>query len=252
MPFTVLFLLLFFILHVSTAVCAEPDLVYKVEDMDNVSCRSDIIYKESGNMDLKMDIYYSLDSDSRKTETVILIHGVGPVRSYKDTAGFNSWGRLLAAKGLNAITFNWRPGRSSGDVSDLIEFVYENQDSLKINGNKLNVFAFSAGVKECIPEVLKTGHGIIESIVVYYGELDDNILNDEMNNSVPPMLIVMAANDRIISPACNDDFVRRARKMGYKISYQIHKTGGHGFELLNDNSETSKIIEETIRFIKQN
>ncbi|MEC9488247.1 MAG: hypothetical protein UMV23_02035 [Halanaerobium sp.] len=197
-----------------------------------------------------MDIYYPPGKDTLEAKTIILVHGSGPSSSYKDTAAYQSWGRLLAVKGFNAITFNWRPGESPEDVGDLITFVRKNHERLRISGDRLNIIAFSAGVKESIPEVLKANEGFVQSISIYYGELDDSILGSELEQRLPEnIFIAMAASDYYVNPECNEDFVAAARDRGFQVIYLIHKSGRHGFDVYTDNQETRDIIDRTISFI---
>jgi acetyl esterase/lipase len=230
-----------------------PDLVYKCPGMDKVEVKKDIVYKVDNDRKLKMDIYYPLGiKDASKNHTVILVHGSGPVESFKDTDVYMSWGRAVASKGFTAVTFNWRPNVSTNDVSDLMKYVRDNAEELKINGNSITVFAFSAGVKEGIKEAALSNTGYLKSIVVYYGELDSSILSTAFASGLPPMFIAMGALDYTIPASSNDKFISDFKASGGKVTYMAHSKGGHGFDVLNDDKETYDIIEKTLQFIKDN
>lgn len=232
---------------------STPNLVYSCIGMDKVVVVKDIVYKTDHNKDLKMDVYYPFDkNDAYRDHTVILVHGSGPLESYKDTAVYSSWGRVIAANGFTVVVFNWRPLMQTGDVEDLIKYVRYNAGSLKINSENISIFAFSAGVKEGVSEALKTDTGFLESIVAYYGEVDPSILTSERNSKLPPMFIAMAANDTIIPSAVNDKFIEEAKKGGAEIVSITHSTGLHGFDVTNNDEETKNIIEKTLKFLKDN
>jgi len=229
------------------------DLVYKHPDMGKVETKKDVVYKTDNGKELMLDIYYPLgNEDASKAHVVVLIHGKAPTQSLKDTDLYNSWGRAIAANGLAAVTFNWRPSVSPEDVSDLIRYIRENAKELGINGNSISVFAFSAGVKEGIKEALKVNTGFIDSVIAYYGEVDSVVLENDQITGLPPIFIAMAQNDNIIPVNINNDFIEQAKASGCQITYMVHSNGKHGFELYNDDDETRNIIEKTIEFIKEN
>lgn len=227
------------------------DLVYKAPGMEQVDIKRDIVYKADKDMDLKMDIYYPLGEKPSSTgHTVILVHGSGPVNSFKDTEVYKSWGKAIAANGLTAVTFNWRPSVSTDDVKDLIRYVRDNAGDLKINGDSITIFAFSAGANEGVKEAALINTGFLKSIVVYYGKLDNSILSTVTNSKLPPIFIAMGALDSTIPAGSNDKFISEARDMGCEIISVVHSKGIHGFDVFNNDEESYDIIEKTIKFIK--
>ena len=250
--FFVYILVLGFFVIFSGTCQAGTDLVYQQANMDEVKVRRNITYKTEQGKGLMLDVYYSLEkAPATKGHTVVLVHGRGPESSYKDTALYNSWGRLMAVNGFNAVTFNWRPGYSPDDITDLSTYIRANAEELKINGNSISFFVFSLGVKDGVREALLADQGFIKSIIVYYGRIDQSILELIPNKEFPPFLIVMAAKDRMIPVNANDDFINQLKKRGSRIEKIVHSSGQHGFELYNDNQETYEIIEKTIEFIKK-
>ena len=86
-------------------------VVYKVPGMDRVSVRRDIVYK-SGDPRLKMDVYAppGLAAGERRPAVLFIHGGTGPQTNPKDWGIFVSWGRLVAASGMAAVTFTHRLG----------------------------------------------------------------------------------------------------------------------------------------------
>lgn len=229
------------------------NLVYKHPDMEKVGTKRDIVYKTVIDKKLKLDVYYPLGVvDSSKAHTVVLVHGIGPIESFKDTDVYQSWGRVIAANGFNAVTFNWRPSVTQDDVSDLIKYIRENSKDLKINPDSMSIFAFSAGVKEGVKEAILINTGFVKNIIAYYGQLDTSVLKEDSNTNLPPMFIAMAALDTTVPPGINDSFIKQAEALGCKITYVTHSKAGHGFDVFNDDRETYDIIEKSIAFIKDN
>ena len=211
--FFVYILVLGFFVIFSGTCQAGTDLVYQQANMDEVKVRRNITYKTEQGKGLMLDVYYSLEkAPATKGHTVVLVHGRGPESSYKDTALYNSWGRLMAVNGFNAVTFNWRPGHSPDDITDLSTYIRANAEELKINGNSISFFVFSLGVKDGVREALLADQGFIKSIIVYYGRIDQSILELITDKEFPPFLIVMAAKDRMIPVNANDDFINQLKK----------------------------------------
>ncbi len=77
------------------------------------------------------------------------MHGLGPaelVKHIKDSGQYVSWGQLIAASGLIAVTFNHRsPDEHSsladvgGDVDELVEYVREYSGELQVDKERLAI-----------------------------------------------------------------------------------------------------------------
>jgi hypothetical protein len=88
-------------------------VVYSLPGMSEVKVRRDIVYKRAGDEELKMDVYTPPSATpGAKLHAVVLIHGgyLPPnlLTPIKDAGQYTSYGRLLAAAGFAAITFNHR------------------------------------------------------------------------------------------------------------------------------------------------
>ena len=108
------------------------DLFYRCPNMDAVEKRQDVVYKTINEKLLKLDVYYSINTNLSNIPTVIVVHGSSSIEDIKDIKLFQSWGKVLAASGFNTVVFNWRPETNPEDIKDLIYFILDNSDELKL------------------------------------------------------------------------------------------------------------------------
>ncbi|HET7452542.1 MAG TPA: hypothetical protein VFL12_07360, partial [Thermoanaerobaculia bacterium] len=101
------------------------EIVHRVPGMDAVSVERDRTYSVVDGDPLTMDVYRPAGAGAGgRLPTVLMVHG-GPVPKLgaKNMGVFTSYGRLLAASGFAAVTFNHRflaPDRlldAAGDVA---------------------------------------------------------------------------------------------------------------------------------------
>lgn len=227
------------------------DLLYKCPNMDKVKKRQDVIYKAIDEKLLKLDVYYSTNSNLSHIPTVVVVHGSSSIEDIKDMELFQSWGKVLAASGFNTVVFNWRPEENSEDIKDLIYFLLNNSNELNLNISNISIFAFSSGVEIGIKNVMEINTGFINKIITYYGKLDSCILEMINTSSLPKFFIAMGFSDDVYPYDCNDSFISEARDLGCEVEFILHSKGEHGFEVFNEGEETNRIIEQTIKFIEK-
>lgn len=252
----------------------KKELLYEVDGLNKLT--KDIIYKTVDDKNLKMDIYKPINLEPEdKLPVVVFVHGEGPelfIRDAKDWGVYTGYGKLLSSKGFVAVTFNHRYAGSSyknikdisKDVTDAVDYIKNNADQYNIDVDRICVWSFSLGG---LYSSLFLKENRAKCVVSYYGLLDvyskvkkeedtyqeftpRNYLKDVKNTAI---LVVKAEKDRI--KAINksiDNFIEAAKE--YKVNYQyiVHKTGGHSFDVLNDNEETREVIGQTIKFIEEN
>ena len=227
------------------------DLLYNCPTMDVVEKRQDVVYKVIDEKLLKLDVYYSNNTNLLSIPTVVVIHGSSTMEDIKDIKLFQSWGRVLAASGFNTVIFNWRPEESPDDIKDLIYFLLGNSNELQLNISNLNIFAFSSGVEIGVKNIMEINTGFINKIITYYGKLDSSIIKMINKSCLPKFLIAMGSLDDVYSTDCNDNFIKEVRNLGCEVEFILHSKGEHGFEAYNEGEETNRIIEETIKFIEK-
>ena len=85
-------------------------------------------------------------------------------------------------------------------------------------------------------------------MILYYGKIDKNIKVAKCNDM--KFLIALGKKDDIYSTDCNDWFVEKSKENNYNVELLIHPNGVYGFDFINRDSDTKKIIDKTLDFIK--
>lgn len=258
----------------------KKKLLYDIDESKGINIIKDSVYKQIGTNNLLMDIYTPEKSDPKaKLPVVIFVHGEGPeifIKDAKDGGLYSNYGKLLSSMGYAAITFN-HPRASSNfskinevskDILDAVEHVRKNAELWNIDVNRICVWTFSlGGIYTGL--FLNNNEKKVKCLISYYGLLDiyakiskhDDMYEkftpeeylSNLNSNECSILIVKAAKDK--TEAVNksiDKFIQEAEANSIKYDYVIHNTGGHAFDVMNDNNETRNVIRKTLEFIKEN
>jgi dienelactone hydrolase len=219
--------------------------------MDRVSIRKDIPYKASKEAPYLMDIFTPAGAvTSEGFPAVILIHGSASAATrFKDSRAITSWGRLLAASGVAAVSFNWDCPRSS-DVDDLLRRVRNDAKQLGIDRQRLCLFAFSGGASESVRAALRNGPNGVRCVVSYYGDMRraTREIAGVQSAKIPPVLVAKGGRDDLVPAEWIDGFVTRARDKGVSVTTLVHPSGAHAFDLHVD-PQSREIVRQTVDFI---
>ena len=104
---------------------------------------------------------------------VLFVHGRTGAASPKDWGQYVGWGQLAAASGLAGVTFNHQDDLN--DITAAIRYVRANGSRLGIDGKRLCVASYSAGVHPTLLTALKKSAGRLRCAVAYYGWLDASL-----------------------------------------------------------------------------
>jgi acetyl esterase/lipase len=208
----------------------------------------DLPYKPGLGLDV-----YRPPRASRRLPAVLFVHGAGRgAESPKATGVFVGWGQLAAASGLAGVTFDHRD--DPADVAAAVRYVRRNASRLGIDGSRICVAGFSAGVQLALLPALQGKLGALRCTVGYYGplhaELEQLSPLAHLRRDAPPMLIAKAARD---NPAINrsiDDYVARAREVGARVTLVVQPTGRHGFETTKD-AKSRAVMRRTLAFLRE-
>lgn len=264
-----------------TKAIKSKNLIYDLENGNEIKSIKDIVYKSVPGKPLLMDVYQPVNADkNRKVPAVIMIHGDGSesyIRDAKDWAMFRQYGRLIAGNGLACVTFNHRAGgmvsgynkikEASEDVLNLVDHVRRNADAWNIDENRICIWGFSSG-SIYLSLFLGSMPEYVKCIVSYYGLLDakawtkkneavlkryypENYLSSGSIGKAN-LMVVKAGRDTKCILKSIDSFIDAARSNRIEFSYIIHPNGKHSFDIMNDDEETRKIIGRTLDFVKQN
>ena len=182
----------------------------------------------------------------------------------------------MAASGLVGVTFNHRYHaltdleQSDQDILAAIGYVREHSASFHLDPDCLCLWVFSGG-GPFLHIALRDKPDFVTCAVAYYAALDlprsesteglDDVtfekfalashLDPDAFTRVP-LFVARAGLDR---PALNqriDLFVRKAIEANAALDFMNHPRGQHGFDVLDDDARSRRIIASTIAFIKAN
>jgi acetyl esterase/lipase len=254
-------------------------VVYRVPGMDAVHVRRNVVYRTVGETRLELDVYSPPDAAAGgRRPTVILIHGgpVPPGTRAKDWAVFVSYGRILAASGFTAVSFNHRfhgPGAladAAGDVAAAVAHVRGHAEELGVDPDRIALWAFSGG-GPFLSAPLREQWPFVRAVVAYYAALDLQVpppgaasgITDDTRREfsplrflavagekTPPLFVARAGRDNPWLNASIDRFVQEALARNAALELMTHPTGQHGFDILDDDDRSREIIGRTLDFLK--
>lgn len=251
-------------------------LAYSLPDMGKVVVQN-VEYHTVGDTPLMMDIYYppNIEADAC-LPVVVFIMGYADSAArrlvgspLKDSQQITSWGRLTAASGLVAVTYQTK---QSDDVKVLAKYIRENGASLNMDSDRIGIWSCSANSPTAVSFAMQVDRRYLKCAVFYYGHMltPDDRFREEINGlcaprgcyaaelkDVPhlrkdlPLLIVRAGRDEV--PLVNesiDHFVSMATASDVPSTHVDYQDGVHAFDLQQKNERSSQIIEQTVAFFR--
>jgi len=253
-------------------------LVYGIPGMENIEVRQDIAYRTTDDGPLTMDVYYPPSGSRAPVPAAIFVIGYPDAgfRKHlgccaKEMALSKSWGQVVAASGIAAITYTNR--EPVEDTLALIQYVRDNAAALGIAGDRIGLWAGSGnsplalfvlmqGAKDFLrcavldcPCTLDIdgSTGIAEASKTYgfvnpcagksVDDLPDNI----------PLFIARAGQDQV--PHLNealDRFIAKALANNLPLTFANHATAPHAFEIFDDSPSSRELIRQMLGFMKFN
>lgn len=247
----------------------KREIVYKVPGSEAVEVHGDLTYGTGENPRL-LDLLCSPDQARRPLPVVLFIHGgVPPGVLPKDWGVFTSWGRLIAASGLAAVTFNHslsfpysEESLESGanDIDQVIAWVREHAPRFNLDAGRVALVAFSAGgpllsrpLREP-PECIRCVAGIYPYLGNPLGTASAEKFSAltalaSPSPKMPPIFLARAGRDMPMLNAAIDEFVKQALSINANIELHNHPGGEHGFDILNDDATSREIIRRAVDFV---
>lgn len=245
--------------------------------MGEVVVKHNVKYQPTRDSTLSLDIYYPPNLKSRsKLPAVIFVFGYSDSKmiemtgsKLKDFGQYLSWGQLTAASGLIAITYE--TNQPSFDIHKLIRFIRQNATSLKIDKNRIGIWACSGNVPTALSVLMRGSRDFLKCAVFYYGFMLDwnnshivaeaarqvgfvypgeTMTIDDLPQTVP-IFIVRAGREQ--TPNLNetiDYFLNEAIARNLPITFVNYSEGQHAFDILDDTETSHKIIKQTLGFMQ--
>jgi hypothetical protein len=250
-------------------------VVYRIPGVNAVSIQRDVEYRTTEAGVLTMDLYHPPEPDAR-TPAVVIVAGFSDVGyeaftgcKFKDTEFNISWGQLMAASGLIAITYTNR--EPVADLQGLLQHVRRNAASLGVDENRIGVWASSGNVPLALSVLMQDDRNFLKCAALCYGftlDLDGStaiadaariwkFVNPGAGKSAAdlppdlPLFVARAGRDEF--PHLNetlDRFVANALACNLPITLVNHRTAPHAFDLLDDSEVSREIIRQILAFMR--
>ena len=248
-------------------------VVLTLPGMDEVAVRRDVELGSDGGRALTLDLYTPASArGGERRPAVIFVSGypddgfekmIGC--KFKETDGYTSWGRLIAASGMVAITYsNREPAR---DLAALLEYVRRDAASLGIDERRIALWAGSGSVPTALGLLMSEAAAPVRCAVLAYGVMLDVGSADEVERfgfaypcagksvaDLPaevPLFVLRAGRDT--TPGLNasiDRFVSAAVARNLPLTFANHATGPHAFDLLDDSDAARELVTQMIAFLR--
>ncbi|MDQ1524563.1 MAG: hypothetical protein QOE47_2487 [Pyrinomonadaceae bacterium] len=264
---------------------AQPDhiskktVVYRIHGMEQVKVRRDVAYRAHGGAAgaPTFDVYYPTCAESGARVPAVFVVAGFPDAGYEAIVGCKfkemgssvSWGQLLAASGVAAITYtNQEP---AADLDALLRHVRQDAAALGVDENRLGLWASSGNVPLALSALMREGGDRLKCAVLCYGYMLDvsgstrvagaagtwGFVNPCAGKSVDdlpedvPLFIARAGRDKI--PHLNetlDRFIADALRRNLPLTFTNHPTAPHAFDLFQDDEDSRRIIRQILTFIR--
>ena len=252
-------------------------VVYEIPGMDAVTIQHDVEYRKVDADALTVDVYYPAGAAAGSRIPAVVIVAGYPDRGYEKGVGCRfkdiemcvSWGRLLAASGLAAVTYaNQEP---VADLDALLHYLSRNAGALGIDESRIGVYAFSGCGPLGLSVLMGESRDYLKCAVLscaYVTDCDGStgtadaarqwgFVNPCAGTSVDdlppgvPLFIARAGHDAM--PGLNDAldrFIARALARNLPITFVNHASAPHAFEILDDSETSRKVIRQMLAFLR--
>ena len=266
-----------YFIYTFTKLTSTP-IYYPIPSDVAIQVRRDNAYRSTQMRTHLFDLYLPSDSSAnQKYPVVIFVSGdMQPSlgKNIKNWKLYTSYGTLLACSGFIAVTFNRTMSfdlknirASYSDIKALYAYLVNNADEYKIDINKI-AFWFLSGGGCYAGAILREIN--VKALVCYYTLLDPRrymLLNKKAaaasdldqysiveymkgGGRLPPTYVAKAGKDMLSIKISIDEFYAEAQKQGASVVLCEHEKGRHGFDAVNRDEITKKIIGETLDFLK--
>jgi hypothetical protein len=248
---------------------ARKQVVYRIPGMDAVPVRRDIVYKETADSALLMDIYYPpAATPGTPVPLVVIILGYPDPQSGGRMFGpLTSWARLIAMSGMAAAIYG--TSNPVEDVHVVFAYLREHADSLSIDPHRIGVYAASANVALALSLLMRDAEfrcaaflngftfDVEGSTVFADASRQYGFVNATAGRSIDdlpsnlPLLVLRAGREHF--PGVNaalDQFAAGALARNLPLTFVNHATGSHAADMDDDTDATRRIIRQVLDFLR--
>ena len=235
--------------------------VLELPGMDAIEVKRDQRYGEGGTFDLYVAAMGGV------APTVIFVYGFPDARfaqGLRQMGAYASWGRLLAATGMNAVAYSYR--EPVADLAALLEHLRANAAALGVDASRLGVWAASGNVPTALHLMMTQPPDAVRAAALLYGYmLDVPGAAEQFGIGVPargrtvedlprhvPLLLVRAGGDE--TPGINasiDAFVGAALARDLPLTLVNQVGAPHSFDLFDDSEASRATIRGVLRFLRE-
>lgn len=234
---------------VATGADAQPALphdvssysvVYRVPAMADVVEKRDLPYAAGVGIDLYLP---PPSSGPGPWPVVVFANGVGDFgqRRLKNWEIYRSWGRLVAAHGLAAVTMDAEAGRTAERLAQVVEHLRQGRVA-GVDGARIALWACSGNVTTALPYALGTAP--LRAAVFYYGTGAAPNPRQDL-----PVFYVLAGKD---SPSLNAGIRRAwasAVEAGAPWTMVLAPQLPHAFDALVESAASRDLVKDTLEFL---
>jgi hypothetical protein len=256
---------------------SKKRVVYQMPGVDAVIIQRNREFRAADGGVLEMDVYHpGVSRDGAGFPAVVVVAGY-PDNGFQRVVGCRfkemessiSWGRLLAASGIAAITYTNR--QPAADLHALLEHVRRSAPSLGIDASRIGMWASSGNVPLALAALMRDWEESLKCAVLCYGYMLDldgatgvadaarmfGFVNPCAGKSVAdlasdiPLFVVRAGRDQM--PRLNetlDHFLAGALGCNLPMALVNHADAPHAFELFHDSAESREIVRQILAFFQ--
>lgn len=256
---------------------SKRKVLYTMPGMDAVTVRRDVTYRATEADALTMDLYYPPDSKhGARAPALIVVTGFSDAGArirlgcnFKDMESYVSWGRLIAASGLVAVTYTNR--NPTTDVHAVLGYVRQNAATLGIDDTRVGVWSCSGHAPTAMSLLMQSDQDALKCAALCYPytlDLDGStriadaakqwgFANacagksvDDLQRNVP-LFIARAGQDQM--PGLNDAldrFVSKTLACNLPVTVVNHAAAPHAFDLFHDSDATREVIARILGFLR--
>jgi dienelactone hydrolase len=212
-------------------------VVLKVPGMEKAEVRKDLHFDTSHTFDL-----YRPNGATAALPVVVFLNGVGRP-DLKEWGQYTSWPRLVATRGMAAVTHQTEGNEVGSQVDALLRYLREHAGELKIDASRIAIWSCSANGRVGTELAAKADN--LRAAVFYY-----SAMNTAPKNINLPVFVARAGLDALSLNQGIDRWVAQAVAIDAPVTLVTYPEGRHAFELLDDTPESRLIVAQTLDFLQ--